>query len=213
MCAVKVFLFFLASACVSDALYLNYPEEATSFVEKETVPIYEKAVPLYGKPVVPLYGKAALPLYEKPIVPFYGKEVPLYEKPIVPVYGKAEVPIYEKPVVPLYGKPAVPLYGYEGEGGYAYPKYQYSYGVHDPHTGDHKAQEEIREGDVVKGSYSLAEPDGTIRVVKYTADDLNGFNAVVSKEGHAVHPVPVVYKKPLIVPVKPYVAEPIYGHY
>ncbi|XP_044268765.1 uncharacterized protein LOC123013950 [Tribolium madens] len=195
MCAVKVSIFLLACACVSEALYLKYPEEATSFVEKETVPIYEKAV----VPAVPLYGKA---LYGKPIVPIYGKaEVPLYEKPIVPL------PLYEKPIVPLYEK--APLY----EGGYAYPKYQYSYGVHDPHTGDHKAQEEIREGDVVKGSYSLAEPDGTIRVVKYTADDLNGFNAVVSKEGHAVHPVPVVYKKPYIVPVKPYLAEPIYGHY
>lgn len=32
------------------------------------------------------------------------------------------------------------------------------------------------------------EPDGTVRVVKYTADDHNGFNAVVQRLGHAVHP-------------------------
>lgn len=71
----------------------------------------------------------------------------------------------------------------------------------DPHTGDHKSQHEVRDGDVVKGSYSLAEPDGTIRTVHYTADDHNGFNAVVEKSGHAVHPVPVpVYQKP-VVPV------------
>lgn len=34
----------------------------------------------------------------------------------------------------------------------------------------------------------MAEPDGTIRVVKYTADPHNGFNAVVSRVGHAAHP-------------------------
>lgn len=34
----------------------------------------------------------------------------------------------------------------------------------------------------------MAEPDGTIRVVKYTADPHNGFNAIVSRVGHAGHP-------------------------
>ncbi|CAG9838989.1 unnamed protein product [Diabrotica balteata] len=71
---------------------------------------------------------------------------------------------------------------------YAHPKYQFQYGVQDPHTGDHKSQHEVRDGDVVKGSYTVAEPDGTIRTVHYTADDHNGFNAVVEKSGHAVHP-------------------------
>ncbi|CAG9858804.1 unnamed protein product [Phyllotreta striolata] len=66
--------------------------------------------------------------------------------------------------------------------------YQFKYGVHDPHTGDNKQQSESRVGDTVKGEYSLAEPDGTIRVVKYTADPHNGFNAVVSRVGHAAHP-------------------------
>lgn len=56
------------------------------------------------------------------------------------------------------------------------------------HTGDLKSQWEHREGDVVKGSYSLMEPDGSIRTVDYTADSHNGFNAVVSKSGHNVHP-------------------------
>ena len=60
----------------------------------------------------------------------------------------------------------------------SYPKYAFNYGVHDPHTGDIKQQYEERDGDVVKGQYSLVEPDGTVRVVDYTADDHNGFNAV-----------------------------------
>ncbi|CAG9138477.1 unnamed protein product [Plutella xylostella] len=74
----------------------------------------------------------------------------------------------------------------------AYPKYAFNYGVKDPHTGDIKSQQEERDGDVVKGSYSLVEPDGSTRTVSYAADDHNGFNAVVHKTGHAVHPAPVV---------------------
>lgn len=41
---------------------------------------------------------------------------------------------------------------------------------------------ESRSGDVVQGSYSLTDPDGTRRTVDYTADPVNGFNAVVRKE-------------------------------
>uniref|UniRef100_A0A6P7G8N5 Cuticle protein 8-like n=1 Tax=Diabrotica virgifera virgifera TaxID=50390 RepID=A0A6P7G8N5_DIAVI len=73
---------------------------------------------------------------------------------------------------------------------YAHPKYEFNYGVQDGHTGDHKTQHEVRDGDVVKGSYTVAEPDGTLRTVHYTADDHNGFNAVVEKSGHPVHPAP-----------------------
>ncbi|NP_001166644.1 cuticular protein RR-2 motif 126 precursor [Bombyx mori] len=71
---------------------------------------------------------------------------------------------------------------------YAYPKYAFDYSVNDPHTGDHKTQWESRDGDVVKGAYSLAEPDGTTRIVEYTADKHNGFNAVVKRIGQAHHP-------------------------
>ena len=81
-------------------------------------------------------------------------------------------------------------YGSEGDSHgdyYAYPKYKFEYGVKDPKTGDHKTQWEIRDGDVVKGEYTLDEADGTKRVVTYTADDHNGFNAVVKKIGHAHH--------------------------
>ncbi|XP_049866487.1 cuticle protein 8-like [Pectinophora gossypiella] len=83
----------------------------------------------------------------------------------------------------------------------AYPKYAFNYGVKDPHTGDIKSQQEERDGDVVKGSYSLVEPDGSTRTVSYAADDHNGFNAVVHKTGHAVHPVAVA-------PVAHYAAAP-----
>ncbi|TMW41405.1 hypothetical protein DOY81_013515 [Sarcophaga bullata] len=74
-------------------------------------------------------------------------------------------------------------------------KYEFDYGVKDLKTGDIKNQWEHRDGDHVKGSYSLKESDGTTRVVEYSADDHNGFNAVVKKIGHAHHPE--VYAKPV----------------
>ncbi|XP_077283810.1 uncharacterized protein LOC143909609 [Arctopsyche grandis] len=70
---------------------------------------------------------------------------------------------------------------------YAHPAYKFDYGVKDHHTGDNKEQWETRDGDVVKGGYSLVEPDGSIRTVHYTADDHNGFNAVVQRTPNA-HP-------------------------
>lgn len=72
------------------------------------------------------------------------------------------------------------------------PKYAFKYGVSDPHTGDVKSQKEVREGDVVKGQYSLVEPDGSVRTVDYTADPVNGFNAVVSKSAPTIHAQPVI---------------------
>lgn len=80
----------------------------------------------------------------------------------------------------------------------AYPKYEFKYGVTDAHTGDQKSQIEVRDGETVKGQYSLVEPDGTIRTVDYTSDPHNGFNAIVTRSGHASHPAPAPPAKALI---------------
>jgi hypothetical protein len=77
------------------------------------------------------------------------------------------------------------------------PQYSFSYDIHDGLTGDAKSQTESRDGDVVKGQYSLVEADGTRRIVDYTADPVHGFNAVVHKEG-AAHPV-VKVAQPAVV--------------
>ncbi|KAM3962364.1 uncharacterized protein ACR2FA_003604 [Aphomia sociella] len=70
----------------------------------------------------------------------------------------------------------------------SHPSYQFSYHVSDPHTGDHKSQTEWRHGDVVRGAYSLVEPDGNLRTVHYTADDHHGFNADVHHKTVHHHP-------------------------
>ncbi|XP_061399193.1 larval cuticle protein A3A-like [Musca vetustissima] len=63
-----------------------------------------------------------------------------------------------------------------------HPQYKFSYGVDDKLTGDSKSQVEERDGDVVRGEYSLIDADGYKRTVQYTADAVNGFNAVVHRE-------------------------------
>ncbi|XP_026754586.2 cuticle protein 8-like [Galleria mellonella] len=68
--------------------------------------------------------------------------------------------------------------------------YDFEYSVHDDHTGDVKQQKESRAGDAVQGFYSLVQPDGVQRIVEYSSDKVNGFNAVVRYEGHPT-PAPV----------------------
>jgi hypothetical protein len=75
----------------------------------------------------------------------------------------------------------------------AYPQYSFGYSVQDALTGDSKTQHETRDGGVVKGSYSLVEPDGTTRTVEYTADPVNGFNAVVHRQPSVRKVVPVYH--------------------
>ncbi|CAH2075415.1 unnamed protein product, partial [Iphiclides podalirius] len=70
---------------------------------------------------------------------------------------------------------------------YAHPRYDFAYSVADGHTGDNKSQRESRDGDAVHGEYSLLEADGSVRTVQYSADDHNGFNAVVSNSAPARH--------------------------
>ncbi|XP_055529732.1 larval cuticle protein A2B-like [Wyeomyia smithii] len=76
-------------------------------------------------------------------------------------------------------------HGYEVPHDYfAHAKYKFDYGVQDPHTGDHKTHWEERDGDVVRGAYTIFDSDGSTRIVEYTADPLHGFNAVVKKIQH-----------------------------
>ncbi|XP_025602572.1 larval cuticle protein A3A-like [Athalia rosae] len=90
-----------------------------------------------------------------------------------------------------------------------HPQYSYAYDVQDSITGDNKQQHETRDGDVVQGSYSLVEADGSRRTVDYTADPVNGFNAVVHKE-----PAGVAIKTVAAAPVvAKYAAAPVVAKY
>lgn len=64
-----------------------------------------------------------------------------------------------------------------------HPHYHFDYSVHDPKHHDIKRQWETRDGDKLKGFYSLVQPDHKVRNVKYEADK-HGFHAEVHYEGH-----------------------------
>ncbi|XP_058455419.1 cuticle protein-like [Malaya genurostris] len=89
-------------------------------------------------------------------------------------------------------------------------EYHFSYSVHDDHTGDIKSQSEERHGDDVKGQYTLIDADGYQRTVDYTADEHNGFNAVVRRDplGHKVVKAVVPVAK-VIAPVTHHYVAPI----
>ncbi len=87
--------------------------------------------------------------------------------------------------------------------------YQFGYSVADELSGDSKTLSETRDGDFVEGSYTIADPDGRIRVVTYTADKENGFQATVTYDGEegpvaipfdAPEPAPAVVAKAAPLP-------------
>ncbi|XP_029175894.1 uncharacterized protein LOC114944247 [Nylanderia fulva] len=118
---------------------------------------------------------------------------------VLAVCRSAAVPSPALPVVPAVPAAALPVakLGIDSTSFDPYPQYSYAYDVQDTLTGDAKSQYESRNGDVVSGSYSLLEADGTRRIVEYTADPVNGFNAIVRREPLAVVK-PVVPAQPLV---------------
>lgn len=88
-----------------------------------------------------------------------------------------------------------------------HPQYTYGYDVKDAISGDSKTQVETRDGDIVQGQYSLNDADGYRRIVDYTADPVNGFNAVVRREP-LVAAAPVVAAPAPVVRAAPVVAAP-----
>lgn len=88
-------------------------------------------------------------------------------------------------------------------------QYEFQYSVNDQHTGDVKEQKESRNGDSVRGHYSLIDADGHRRTVEYSVDGDSGFVAVVHREpvqGYA--PAKVVAKVPAAPVYQTYQAAP-----
>ncbi|XP_046398588.1 cuticle protein 21-like [Ischnura elegans] len=157
-------------------------------------PAYAPARVAYAAPARVAYAAPARVAYAAPAyaAPAYAHAAPVVAH-AAPVIAHAAPVAYAAPVAKaVVAEP------------YSVPQYSFSYGVNDAHTGDHKSQHETRQGDVVQGSYSLVEPDGTHRQVDYTADPVNGFNAVVHRQPAVVKAAvaaPVAYAAPAIAKV------------
>lgn len=156
------------------------------------------APPEYFTPVVSQNGVSRQ--YSAPVA-----TIAQYQTPAVTHYSAPAIIQHSAPVVTQYAAPAISVRQYAKtpisvgrvsnlgaknvhkefvENYDAHPRYAFEYSVNDPHSGDIKQQKEERDGEVVKGQYSLVEPDGSVRTVNYVADWETGFHADVhnSKE-------------------------------
>ncbi|CAO1354217.1 unnamed protein product [Diamesa hyperborea] len=84
--------------------------------------------------------------------------------------------------------------------------YDFNYAVNEPTTGDVKSQRESAQNDVIHGSYQLNDADGFLRIVEYTADDVNGFQANVRRE-----PLNIKHIQPVTKIIKKIIAQPQAG--
>ncbi|XP_017787189.1 PREDICTED: cuticle protein 8-like [Nicrophorus vespilloides] len=147
----------------------------------------------YAAPVAAHYAAAPITHYAAAPVAHYAAPIAHYAAPVAQ---------YASPIVK-----AVHQEVYAD----AHPQYSYEYGVQDAHTGDVKNQHEERDGDVVKGYYTLVQPDGVTRTVHYSADSHSGFNANVEYKGEPIVQKAVVAKA--FIPSKTFVAAPVYNAY
>ena len=95
-----------------------------------------------------------------------------------------------------------------------HPQYSFGYSINDANTGDSKTRQESRDGDVVTGSYSVADPDGRIRTVTYTADSVHGFQAKVTYDGQE-GPVAIPFyapRAPLVSTTVPAAPVPLFSN-
>ncbi|XP_054734870.1 larval cuticle protein A2B [Anastrepha obliqua] len=158
---------------VQKLIILSALVAAASAVAVLPGPVYPGLAGIHGLPGLP----ALSPLPALPALPALTK----IAAPVLPAITKIAAPL-------AVAKVAVPE-PYDPN-----PQYSFSYDVHDGTTGDVKNQQEVRSGDVVQGAYSLIEPDGTRRIVEYTADPVHGFNAIVRREPIAVKAVAPIAK-------------------
>ncbi|XP_034951319.1 cuticle protein-like [Chelonus insularis] len=78
-------------------------------------------------------------------------------------------------------------HGYHHGDYIAHPKYEFAYGIEDHHTGDYHSQKEHRDGHHVAGEYTIKEPGGNVRTVKYYSNPHGGFFADVHNSGGNDH--------------------------
>nr|CAH7728766.1 unnamed protein product [Callosobruchus chinensis] len=199
---VKLLIIFAVIAWSQAHIHKLYPEIPATHLYKGKVPVLLLVPPPKDIQHQGTYKYVKL---KYPRDAYYPKEIPVtedkeeeeeedhYQQPSKPPrYGFVRVDDKEESAHPYY-----PRKKYEEKDDYYdYPRYRFGYGVRDPKTGDYKSHHESRDGDVVKGFYTVLDPDGVLRIVRYTADDKHGFRAVVDRQQHPNYPIKKPKKHP-----------------
>ncbi|TKX27853.1 cuticular protein RR-2 [Spodoptera litura] len=151
--------------------------------------MFSKIVALCGVMAVCQAGLLPAPVHYSSAAAVSSQNIVRHDQPA------QHVAYHAAPAVAYHAAPTAVAYhaapAHYSSAAAAHPKYEYNYSVADSHTGDNKSQQESRDGDVVKGSYSFHEADGSVRTVEYSADDHSGFNAVVHNSAPTAAPVHV----------------------
>ncbi|XP_073951056.1 uncharacterized protein isoform X2 [Choristoneura fumiferana] len=127
-------------------------------------------------------------------LPYQVQSEPQYQQQYQPApqpqYRPQAAPQPQYRPQPQY-QPARPQETREPEDYDPHPSYQFGFDVNDDQYTNYQNRKEQREGDTIKGSYSVVDSDGFIRTVTYTADPKEGFKAEVSRQ-----PTDIVVKIP-----------------
>lgn len=176
--------------------FVAQPFAAQQFVDARSAPLLAQPV-FAGRTAQYVTSPLEAPLVAAQPAVVAARTAPLIAAQPAVVAARA-APVVAAAAAPVVAARAVDVSELEAD---SYPQYSFAYNVQDGLTGDSKTQEETRDGDVVKGSYSLIEPDGSRRVVNYYADPINGFNAVVQKDVPVVAAAgPVIAAKTVVAP-------------
>ncbi|XP_063820990.1 cuticle protein 18.6-like [Ostrinia nubilalis] len=185
---VLCFLALAAAASCQDYHHHDYHHQYKTVIQHEAPKKIEVHHPVHtiSYKAVPVHTvHVTQQKHEAPNHYFVPAQPAPVHEILAPVHElHAPAPVYHAPVVhhapaPVHHEEPKHKESHHEEDYYAHPKYTYEYKVEDPHTGDNKFQHETRDGDVVKGVYSLHDADGSIRTVEYSSDKKSGFNANV----------------------------------
>lgn len=161
--------FFIAVSTVKAGLIgspLAYTIPASAPIIS-TAPILGRTASYIHQHAAPIFGRQFV---AAPVAPFVKSAPLIHPAPVVAkTFVPAATPVVSARTILPVAAPVIKTVEND-----AYPQYQYAYNVNDAITGDNKAHEEIRDGDIVKGYYTLLESDGSTRKVSYYADPING---------------------------------------
>ncbi|XP_045101305.1 adhesive plaque matrix protein-like [Portunus trituberculatus] len=195
---LKLFPIFFAMGWVESSLYDPYTPVYTPafgppyYPSPPPPPVYNPK-PAHKPTYTPKVTYAPKPDYTPDYKPALSHKATNDHKPASYKPDNTPAPSYKPGVTykPAPTLPYTPVLHYKPEGNYEKDSkpYSFDYGVKDDYTGAHFGHKEKSDGQEVKGSYSVALPDGRIQTVKYKADHEHGFQAEVSYEGDPVYPV------------------------